>query len=125
MIMILIIVDLMVIHMVVSGGRDHVLTVKRLETIQAFYAAEAGMHMSMREMMEDSDEDSDTGTGSISDDTNDPNDPAFGAAQVVVTAVTAGSQTTLTSSGRRTTHARSRCRVGTRRWDARDIVASR
>jgi hypothetical protein len=86
--------------MVVSGGRYHVLTVKRLDTIQAFYAAEAGMHMSMREMMEDSDEDSDTGTGSISDDTNDPNDPAFGAAQVVVTAVTAGSQTTLTSSGR-------------------------
>lgn len=102
MVMVLIVVDLMVVHMVITGGRDHVLTVMRLDTIQAFYAAEAGMHMSMRELMKDADEDSDGTKGTISDDSpvDNANDPAFGSAQVVVTSATAGSQTTLTSTGR-------------------------
>ncbi len=100
MVMVLIMINLMVIRLVISGGRDHMLTVRRLETIQALYAAEAGMHMSIRETMIPDDEDVDTGIGTISDDTDDATDPAFGAAQVVVTAVTGGGQTTITSTGR-------------------------
>ena len=100
MVMVLIMINLMVIRLVIGGGRDHMLTVRRLETIQAFYAAEAGMHMSIRELMEPADEDVDGDTGTISDDTDNATDPAFGTAQVVVTSLTVGPQTTLTSTGR-------------------------
>jgi len=100
MIVLLIILDLIIIRIVIGGARDHVLTARRVETIQAFYAAEAGMNMAIREMMNNTDEDGDTGIGSISDDANPANDPTFGNAQVVVTVTIAGPQTTLTSQGR-------------------------
>ncbi|MCH8344856.1 MAG: hypothetical protein IH983_12830 [Planctomycetes bacterium] len=101
MIVLLIILDLIIIRIVIGGARDHVLTARRVETIQAFYAAEAGMNMAIREMMNNTDEDGDTGIGSISDDGNAANDPTFGNAQVVVTrAPPAALPTTLTSQGR-------------------------
>ncbi len=101
MIVLLLILDLIIIRIVIGGARDHVLTVRRVETIQAFYAAEAGMNMAIRELMLDTDEDGDTGIGSISDDGNAANDPTFGNAQVVVTRTPpAALPTTLTSQGR-------------------------
>ena len=36
----------------IGGGRDHDLTVKRMDTLRAFYAAEAGMNIAIRELME-------------------------------------------------------------------------
>ena len=101
----LVIINLVVIRMVVGGARDHDLTVRRMQTIEAFYAAEAGMNMAIRELIEDADEDSDGMTGTVSDDSpvDNANDPVLGNAQVVVKAVpdtpTVG-QTTLTSQGR-------------------------
>lgn len=100
MILTLIIVDLIIVGIVVGGARDHDLTVRRIETINAFYAAEAGMNMAIRELMMNADEDGDGAIGTISDDGNAANDPAIGQAQVLVTSVVVGSQTTLTSQGR-------------------------
>ena len=105
MVVILVIVDLIIVGMVIGGGRDHDLTVKRMETLRAFYAAEAGMNMAIRELMENADEDVDGGVGTISadDPVDDANDPVLGKAQVVVTAedeFPVPGKTTLTSEGR-------------------------
>jgi hypothetical protein len=103
MVVILLIVDLIIVGIVVGLSRDHDLTVRRMQTIEAMYAAEAGVNMSIRELMNDADEDGDGTTGTISDDSNDANDPTLGNAQFVVTAAAdtpAAGQTTLTSEGR-------------------------
>ncbi len=109
MIVLMIIVDLIIVGMVISQARDHDLTVRRLQTIESLYAAEAGMNMSIRELMVPADEDGDDdgswpfGIGTISDDSNDATDPALGNARFVVTAeadTPAVGQTTLTSEGR-------------------------
>jgi hypothetical protein len=103
MVVILLMIDLIVVGLVVGLGRDHNLTVHRLQTIESMYAAEAGMNMSIREMMISADEDGDGTIGTISDDSDDGTDPTLGNARFVVTA-TADTpyvgQTTLTSMGR-------------------------
>jgi hypothetical protein len=103
MIVFLIVVDLIIVGFVVSVGRDHNLTVHRMQTLEAMYAAESGVNMSIREMMYDADEDGDGTAGTISDDSDDGTDPAVGNARFVVTAAAdtpAAGQTTFTSSGR-------------------------
>ena len=100
MIIVLVVVNLVIISIVIGGARDHDLTIKRVETIQAFYAAEAGMNMAIRELMNNADEDGDGAVGTISDDGNAANDPAFGQAQVLVTFIIVGPPTTLRSKGR-------------------------
>jgi hypothetical protein len=103
MIVILLVVDLIVIGIVVGLGRDHNLTVYRMQTIEAIYAAEAGVNMSIREMMYDVDADGDGTAGTISDDSDDGTDPAVGNARFVVTAAAdtpAAGQTTFSSAGR-------------------------
>jgi hypothetical protein len=103
MVVILLIVDLIIVGIVVGLSRDHDLTVRRMQTLEAMYAAEAGVNMSIRELMNDADEDGDGTTGTISDDSNDANDPTLGNARFVVTAAAdtpAAGQTTLTSAGR-------------------------
>jgi hypothetical protein len=100
LIVVLLVVNLIVVCMVVGGGRDHELTVRRAETVRAFYAAEAGANMAIREMMQNADEDGDGTIGTISDDGNDATDPALGAARLVVTYGSSGGQATLTSTGR-------------------------
>ncbi len=94
------IVELVIVTGVIGGARDHDLTVWRMQTVESFYAAEAGLNMAIREFVKDADEDGDTKIGGISDDGNAANDPTLGNAQVFVTATTAGSETTLTSEGR-------------------------
>lgn len=100
MIIALVMVDLIIISIVIGGARDHDLTIHRVETIQAFYAAEAGMNMAIREMMSNTDEDGDGAIGTISDDGNAANDPTFGQAQVLVTSSALVPPMTLTSQGR-------------------------
>ncbi len=109
MIVLMMIVNLIIIGMVVTQARDHDLTVRRLQTIESLYAAEAGMNMSIRELMVPADEDGDDdgswpfGIGTISDDTNPATDPTLGNAQFVVTAeadTPVAGRTTLTSEGR-------------------------
>ncbi len=100
MVIALVVVNLIIVGIVIGGARDHDLTIKRVETIQSFYAAEGGMNMAIRELMTNSDEDGDGAIGTISDDATPANDPTFGQAQVLVTASVAGPQTTLRSKGR-------------------------
>ena len=100
MVIAMVVVNLVIISVVIGGARDHDLTIKRIETIESFYAAEAGINMAIREMMHNTDEDGDGAIGTISDDATPANDPTFGQAQVLVTSAVAGPQTTLTSQGR-------------------------
>ena len=109
MVLLMMIIDLIIIGMVVTQARDHDLTVRRLQTVEALYAAEAGVNMSIRELMIPLDEDGDDdgswpfGIGTISDDTNPATDPALGNAQFVVTAeanTPVAGRTTITSEGR-------------------------
>ena len=103
MVVLMLIVDLLIISIVVSQARDHDLTVRRMQSVESLYAAEAGMNMSIRELMIPADEDGDTGIGSISDDSDDGTDPTLGNAAFVVTAAAdtpVVGQTTLTSEGR-------------------------
>jgi hypothetical protein len=99
-IVILMIVDLVVVGVVLSGSRGHDVTVQRLETVRAYYAAEAGMHMAMRELMLQDNLDDDCAVGTISNDGIDANDPALGTASFMVTATPSGSQYTVRSYGR-------------------------
>jgi hypothetical protein len=100
MVVLLLIVDVIVLGVVLGGAREHDLTSRRLETVQAFYAAEGGMNMAIRELMEDSDEDGDGTVGTISDDGDDGNDPHIGSAQTAVGIADEGAQTTLHGLGR-------------------------
>jgi hypothetical protein len=103
MVVLLLALNLIIVGIVVGLSRDHDLTIRRMQTVEAMYAAEAGVNMSIRELMNDADEDGDGTTGTISDDSNDGNDPTLGNAQFVVTAAAdtpAVGQTTLTSEGR-------------------------
>ncbi|MHC4101604.1 MAG: hypothetical protein ACYS15_08185 [Planctomycetota bacterium] len=105
MVVILLIIDLAIVGIVVGLSRDHDLTIRRMQTIEALYAAEAGVNMSIREMMNDADEDGDVvgpgdGIGTISHDEDDGTDPTLGNARFVVTKNKVGNVTTLTSEGR-------------------------
>jgi hypothetical protein len=101
MLIIALVIGLLVVSgLVLSTGREQDLTVRRLETIQSFYAAEAGMNMAIREMSTGVDEDADGAVGTISDDGNAANDATFGSAQVGVSLSTDAGITTLTSVGR-------------------------
>ncbi len=93
------IVDLVILGVVISGSRNQSITNRRLETIRAFYAAEGGMNMAVREMMGNSDEDGDGNIGGISDDGDPSNDPDLGSATMSVNASAAGNETTLVSVG--------------------------
>lgn len=96
----MLLLSLVVMGMVHGTARDQSLTVNRVETIQAFYAAEAGVNMATRELAQDTDEDGDGTVGSISDDSNDATDPVIGSAQVVVTATGGTGTKTLASQAR-------------------------
>ncbi len=59
MVVFLILVDLNIVGFVVGLGRNHNLTFHRMRTLEAMYTAEAGVNMSIREMMNVLDEDGD------------------------------------------------------------------
>jgi Tfp pilus assembly protein PilX len=96
----LLLIGLVGVGMVLGGARDQDLSIQRLETVRAFYAAEAGMNMAMREMMLSSDADGDGAVGTISNDGNSENDPSVGSGRVNVTSSVAAGTTTLSSNGR-------------------------
>ena len=86
-IVVLLIVDLIILALVIGGARDHDLTVRRMQTVEAFYAGEAGINMAIREKMENANEDGDLAIGTISSEgPQDPdNDPTLGNARFFVT----------------------------------------
>ena len=100
LVVVMLIIELVIVNGVIGGARDHDLTVWRMQTVESFYAAEAGLNMAIREFVKDADEDGDTKIGGISDDGNAANDPDPGNAQFFVNSTTVGVTTTLTSEGR-------------------------
>jgi Tfp pilus assembly protein PilX len=96
----LVMLQLVVVGVVLSGARDSDLTARRVETMRAFYACEAGMNMAIREVYQGVDEDGDGSIGTLSGDEDDSNDPTVGSASFHVTRMVSGSDTTLTSAGR-------------------------
>lgn len=99
-IIVLVFIQLSVVGMVITGARDMDTSVQRLDTLRAFYAAEGGMNMAIREMITNLDEDGDGTIGSISNDSNTSNDAAVATARVYVAKAVAGATSTLTSRGR-------------------------
>lgn len=96
----LVIVELIVVVAVVGAGLHQDLTLQRIETNRAFYAAEGGANMALRELWVDEDEDGDGKIGGISDDADSGNDPPIGHATVSVSAEEADGQTTIDAVGR-------------------------
>jgi hypothetical protein len=100
MISTMLVIALVLVGLVLGGARDQDLSIRRLETLRAFYAAEAGTNMAIREMMLSTDFDGDGTIGTISDDGNSANDPLVSDARVRVSKSVSGVQITLTSEGR-------------------------
>lgn len=91
--------QLVVAGMVLAGARDHDLTVARVESSRAFYAAEGAANLALREIVTRTDADGDAGVGSVSDDENPATGPRVGGAAIEVTATTTGQETTLAAVG--------------------------
>ena len=66
MIIVLVVVDLIIVGIVVGQARDHDLTIKRIHTVDSFYATEAGINMAFRELTYQRDEDGDGTIGTPS-----------------------------------------------------------
>jgi hypothetical protein len=98
-IIVLVIIDLIVVGLVLNGSREQMLAVNTVGSIQAFYAAEAGLNMGMREITINADEDGDCLTGSVSHDGDTGNNPGFGPSSFMVAATSAAGQTTVQSYG--------------------------
>jgi hypothetical protein len=67
--------------------------------VEAYYAAESGINMAVREALFALDEDGDCGVATISHDDNTSNDPAFGGASFLATSTVSGTETTIKSYG--------------------------
>lgn len=88
-----------IVGVVGVGARNQMLSMHRINTARAFYAAEAGMNMSMRELAIGLDEDGDGTIGGISDDGDDNNDPVIGGGRVFVSVENTGGILSLVSTG--------------------------
>jgi hypothetical protein len=96
---VLIVINLAIVGFVLTGARHQDGTVRMLEGLRAFYAAEAGMNMAIRELRLDADHDGDGTVGSISDDGSDASDPTVGGGRVYADISGAGPYT-ITAYGR-------------------------
>lgn len=108
MIAALVLVEIVIVVAVLGGGLQHDLTLQRIDTNRAFYAAEAGAAMATREVWLNTDEDGDGAIGSISDDGDSDNNPVVGQASVVVERTDEAGSVLLEATGRT---ARARRRV--------------
>lgn len=99
-VLLLVVLQLIIVGAVLTTARDNDLSVLRLDTVRAFYAAESGANMSIREAMQGVDEDGDGFAGSISDNGNANDDPQLLTARVSVSASIVNSVTQLSSNGR-------------------------
>lgn len=89
-----------VVVSVVGGGMHHDLTLQRIDTQRAFYMAEAGAAMALREAWLNTDEDGDGTIGGISNDGDPSNDPTLGGASVSVEAGEDSGTLRLVATGR-------------------------
>ncbi len=99
-VLVLLIVQLIVVGAVLAVARDNDMMTLHLDTVRAFYAAESGANMAIREAMRGVDEDGDGVIGGVSDDATSSDDPAIGSAHVAVTKTKVGSATIISATGR-------------------------
>ncbi|MBC7771286.1 MAG: hypothetical protein H7210_02205 [Pyrinomonadaceae bacterium] len=98
MVMALVLLQLTIVATLVGGARHQDLSRARVESARAFYAAEAGINMSARELTLGIDEDRDGAIGSISSDSNNSNNPSVGqSTSLVVFRFAVGPVTTIRS----------------------------
>ncbi len=100
MVVTMLLLSLLVVGMVMGGARDQDLNRQRINTVRAFYAAESGINMAVREAITGKDEDGDGASGTVSNDGNAGNDPTLNGAQFSVSRVDVSDVATLTSTGR-------------------------
>ncbi len=97
----LVALQLVVAGVAVSGARDQDLIVRRLDTARAFYAAEAGINMALREVMQGADEDGDGTIGTVSNNGLASDDPNLSGGRASVSSATdTDGIITLSSQGR-------------------------
>jgi Tfp pilus assembly protein PilX len=97
--LLMLLLDLILVGAVVAGARELDLDRERVDGARAQYAADAAMNIAMREVYTATDEDGDGGVGTVSNDGNEGDDPALGAARFSA-ARTAGSPSVITASAR-------------------------
>lgn len=95
----MVIAGLVVLGAVVAGAGSSELSARRAEGMRAFYAADAGVNMAMREVMLGVDEDADGTIGTISDDGNSANDPQLPSARVLATQSMSSGVTSIVAAG--------------------------
>ncbi len=98
-IVLLLILEIAVASLLMSSTNEQSVGVDRLDTVRAFYAAEAGTQMALREMMLGRDEDGDGVVGGVSDDGDATTNPRFGNASVHVMVTIVAGAMVVTSDG--------------------------
>lgn len=99
-IVLLLLLEIAVASLMMSSTNEQSVGVDRLNTVRAFYAAEAGVQMALREIMLGVDEDGDGVIGGISDDGDAATTCAIGLASVSVTVAQVADAAVVTSEGR-------------------------
>lgn len=99
-VIVLVFCQLLIVGVVIAGTRDEDATVQRLNTSRAFYAAEGGLNMAIREVLSNSDDDGDGAVGTLSNNAILADDPGMGEARVYVVKAVSGTITTMVSRGR-------------------------
>lgn len=100
-IVLLVLLQIIVAGIVLSGARDQELSVQRLASARSYYAADSGMHMAVREVSLGVDVDADGAIGSISNNGSSADDPRIGGTPLVATAAAGGGGTLITILGSR------------------------
>lgn len=91
--------QLAVMLAVLGGARDQALASRRLESVRAVYAAEAGLAIARREFETGLDLDASGAVGAVASRTLAAIDPALAGTTLSVSAATAAGATTLTATG--------------------------
>lgn len=82
---VLVVTAVMVLGSTRTNRTEQDLTVARMQTMRAFYAAESAIQLALREITFATDDDGDGVIGGISDDNDDTNNPFIGQARIHVT----------------------------------------
>jgi hypothetical protein len=95
----LVIAELLITSAVLGSALDQDATLGRIESLRAFYAAEAGLNMSVRELMVGADENGDGTIGTVSNDGSATSDTTLEGGATFSVTISAGSPSLVVSSG--------------------------
>ena len=98
-ILMLVIAELLITSAVLGSALDQDATLGRIESLRAFYAAEAGLNMSVRELMVGVDENGDGTIGTVSNDGSATSDSVLEGGATFSVTISAGTPSQVVSSG--------------------------